>query len=110
MMQLMRPVIDFLNKLKEEKQSKEDADDVGPLEKLVERAKPIAIQEVETRPVFLVPVIRAARSPEGPAMQRIQYDAPYEKVVKAMRVMRVTSYKSLGVGTFDYFYNAEVDS
>ena len=35
MMKLMRPVVDFLNKLKEEKRRKEHDDAVGPLEKMV---------------------------------------------------------------------------
>jgi hypothetical protein len=109
MMQLMRPVIDFLNRLKEEKQEKDDPDDKGPLEKIIESAKPVAIDDVETRKVFTSPVIKNNSAAKAPAMQRIQYDAPLDKVLAVKQALRATSYKEVGEGTFDYFYIAEVE-
>ena len=110
MMQLMRPVIDFLNRLKEEKQEKDDPEEKGPLENIIESAKPVAIDDVETRNVFTSPVIKKKPADTGPTMQRIQYDAPLDKVLAVKKALRVWSYKDVGIGTFDYFYNAEVDS
>lgn len=109
MMLLMRPVIDFLNKLKEEKQSRDDPSDKGPLERLVDGAKPVPVAEVETRPVFTPPATRVTKA-SGPATQKIQYDAPADKVAEVKHALRVASFKDVGLGTFNYFYNAEIDT
>jgi hypothetical protein len=108
MMRLMRPVIDFLNKLKEEKEGKRSEDEKGPLEKVMETAKSAPLQDVQTRTVFTPPAVRIAPKASGPAMQRIQYDAPADKVTEVRRVLRVRSFKDVGLGTFNYFYDAEV--
>ena len=111
MMQLMRPVVDFLNKLKDEKQSKDDQDQKGPLEKLVDSAKPIPVHKIETRPVFAPPAFNKKTSAaSGPVMQKIQYWVPLTKVVQVKKELGVTSFTDVGTGTFDYFYNAEVDA
>ena len=109
MMKLMRPVVDFLNRLKEEKQNKEDKDEKGPLEILVEGAKPVAVGDVDTRSAFTPPVVKAVPRPRGPVMQKIQYEAPLDKLQKVKTALRVTSWTAVGKGTFDYFYNAEID-
>ena len=108
MMQLMRPVIDFLNKLKDEKQSKEDQEEKGPLEKLVDAAKLVPVGEVETRSVFTPPVVKRVPTASGPPMQKIQYQVPHAKVLQVKKALGVTTYTEMGIGTFDYFYNAEV--
>ncbi|MFL5338707.1 MAG: ATP-binding protein [Gemmataceae bacterium] len=108
MMVLMRPVIDFLNKLKEEKEGK-DADEKGPLEKIVDAARPVPLAGVNTRPVFTVPAPRTPSKPSGPAMQKIQYEAPADQVAEVKRALRVSSFKDVGLGTFNYFYDAEVE-
>ncbi len=108
MMKLMRPVVDFLNKLKDEKQNKDDPDEMGPLEKLVDGATPIALEKAPTRPVFTPPVTKAESKPCEVQMQRIQYDMPYDKVIEVKKALRARSYKEVGAGTFDYFYHAEV--
>ncbi len=109
MMQLMRPVIDFLNRLKDEKQSKEDQDDKGPLERLVDAAKTVAVGKVETRPIFTPPVVKTEPKPSGPVMQKIQYFVPLAKVSQVKVALGVTTYTDVGIGTFEYFYNAEVE-
>jgi len=109
MMRLMRPVVDFLNKLKEEKQRNEDDDEKGPLEKLVDAAKPVPVAEVETRPTFTPPVVKAPPKPKGPVMQKIQYQVPYLNVLEVKKALGVRTFTDVGIGTFDYFYNAEVD-
>lgn len=111
MMKLMRPVIDFLNRLKDEKQNKnkDDPDSKGPLEKMLDAAKITPLEKVETRPIFTPPAIRAVPRPSGPLMQKIQYEVPHAKVLRVKRALGVTSYKDVGIGTFDYFYDAEVE-
>jgi hypothetical protein len=108
MMTLMRPVIDFLNRLKEEKQGKDDPDEKGPLEELVEAAAPASLSEVATRSVFEPPAVKAKASNKGPKMQRIQYDALLDKVNAVKKALKVYSFKEVGEKTFDYFYNTEV--
>ena len=108
-MQLMRPVIDFLNRLKDEKQNKEDPEQKGPLETLVDAAQSVPVEEAETRSVFTLPVVKAAPKPTGPVMQKIQYEVPFDKVLEVKKVLGAASYKDVGIGTFEYFYNAEVD-
>lgn len=109
MMLLMRPVVDFLNRLKEEKQAKNDPDEKGPLESFVDDAKLLPVASAGSRPVFTAPQVKPKAKPPGPQMQRIQYDAPLAEVLKAKRVLRASSYKEVGEKTFRYFYDAEVD-
>ena len=108
MMTLMRPVVDFLNRLKDEKQSKEDEGQKGPLEKMMDAAKPVAVTEVETRSIFESPPIKVKQKPMGPKLQKIQYDAPVRKVEQVKKALGVHSFKEVGEKTFDYFYEAEV--
>jgi hypothetical protein len=110
MMRLMRPVIDFLNKLKDEKQGKGDSDEKGPLEKMVDAAKSVPVDEAETRSAFTPPVASTAPKASAPQMQKIQYEVPIKKVMEVKKALGATSFKEVGKGTFDYFYNAEVDS
>lgn len=108
MMKMMRPVIDFLNKLKEEKQSREDEEEAGPLEALVVAAKATDVTKLKTRPAFKTPTVRSKAKDDGPIMQRIQYDRPKTQVLEVMRHLNAKSFKEVGEKTFDYYYNAEV--
>jgi hypothetical protein len=105
MMKLMRPVIDFLNRLKEEKEGRTEADEMGPLGRLVDTAVSKPVDDVETRRVFELPKVPS--QPKRPAVQRIQYDKPLEEVETVMRIMKVNTYKKVGERTFEYYYNAE---
>lgn len=107
MMKLMRPVIDFLNRLKEEKEGKSAADEKGPLEALVESSDSKPVDDVETRPVFELPRVHEQPKPRGPVLQRIQYDKPLAQVMKAMSVLGVRSYVKVGEKTFEYYFKAE---
>jgi hypothetical protein len=107
MMKMMRPVIDLLNRLKEEKEGRTEADEMGPLEKLVDAAVAKPVDGVETRPAFELPKVREQPKPRGPVLQRIQYDKPRVQVMKAMSGLGVRSYVKVGEKTFEYYYNAE---
>jgi hypothetical protein len=110
MMRLMRPVVDFLNKLKEEKADKDDeSDESGPLEQLIKKSNAVNVTEVKTRDTFRQPVMPATQVKSGPAMQRIQYDMPLDKVNLVKKALRATSWKQVGEKTFEYFYDAEID-
>ena len=103
MVRLMRPVVDFLNRLKDEKQEREEG--AGPLELMVEKAEPIPIAQITTRKVFNAPMPPA---PPKVRVQRIQYDRPLEQVEKVMRALKVSSFKAVGEKTFDYYYANEL--
>jgi hypothetical protein len=106
MMALMRPVITFLNKLKEEKEEHVRAGrGPGPLEELVSEAKPETLEQVRTRNSFDMPKVRV--KPKGPVVQRIQYDKPVDQVEVVKRALRAVSFKEVGERTFEYYYNAE---
>jgi len=110
MMLLMRPVIDFLNRLKEEKKSKDDSDEIGPLQKMMEAAKAVEINDAKTRSAFSPPTVASPSKNTGPVMQKIQYVVPLSQVNEVMQELGVNSYKDVGKGTFEYFYRAEVDN
>ncbi len=109
MMTLMRPVVDFLNRLKDEKQNKQDAEEKGPLESILEDAKPTPVSTVATRSLFVMPALKEKSKPSGPTMQKIQYEAPLDDVLAVKKAIKATSFKEVGEKTFRYFYNAEVD-
>jgi hypothetical protein len=111
MMRLMRPVVDFLNKLKEEKASKDDDEDGerSPLEQLIEDSPSAIVSGVRRREIFIQPETRAMHGKAGPPMQRIQYDMPLDKVNRVKKALKATSWKQIGEKTFDYFYDAEID-
>lgn len=111
MNRLMRPVVDFLNKLKEEKEEKEkEAEDSepGPLEILINESSAAEISDVPTRDIFTPPSV-PAKFPKAASDARIQYFMSADKVAQVKKALKVTSNKQVGEKTFDYFYNAEIE-
>jgi hypothetical protein len=106
MMRLMRPVVDFCNRLKEEKERKGEDPGLGPLEKLLEASEAKPVSKITVRDVFELPKVRPV--PKGPTLQRVQYDRPLAKVNEVKEALAARSFKEVGEKTFDYFYNAEV--
>lgn len=107
MMNLMEPVLRFLDRLKKEKEQREDPGDKGPLQSLVESATPKPVSGVSTRAVFEIPEVKEKKRPSGPEMQKVQYEAPLAQINRAKRALGVASFKKVGEGTFKYFYDAE---
>ena len=107
MMNLLEPVLRFLDALKKEKEQREDPGDKGPLQTLVESAMPKPVGGVSTRAVFETPEVKEKKRPSGPKMQKVQYEAPLAQINKAKRALGVASFKKVGELTFKYFYDAE---
>jgi hypothetical protein len=107
MMKLMRPVVDFCNKLKEEKEQKGE-DTAGPLETLLDAAEAKPLARITSRDVFEMPKIKAAPIRTGPALQRIRYDKPLTEVNAVKKALKARSFKEVGEKTFEYFYDSEV--
>ena len=99
---LMRPVIDFLNRLKAEKEES----DSGPLQALLDNARKSELVKVKTRDRFVVP--RFTPQVPTPAVQRIQYDVPVDKGKAVKRCLGAKTWVAVGKGTFNYFFDAEI--
>jgi len=103
MITLMRPVIDFLNRLDAEKDR--EAGDPKPLAAAVNQAKPVVLEDVRSRPTFLAP--KPLVVPRGPEMGRIQYSKPLEQIKRVRRQLKAKSYKEIGEKTFEYYLKME---
>ena len=104
MITLMRPVIDFLNRLDAEKQVESD---YKPLTDSIDKAVAAPVTEARTSNTFLSP--KATPRPPSPRVGRIQYNEPLDKIAKVKKVLRVSSLKKVGEKTFDYFYQKECE-
>jgi hypothetical protein len=106
MVKLMRPVIDFLNRLDAEKD--QEVTDDKTLESAVKAAKPMDLEDVTSRPVFLAPKSQPVKAP--PSTGRIQYTKPIQKIRQVQKSLKVSTLTRVGEKTFDYFYERECDS
>jgi len=104
MIEMMRPVIDFLNDLDAEKDLPDGSE--RALEAAVEAARLVELAEIQTAPTFLV---RPKPAPRQPAMTTISYLRPKEKVERVKEVLEAGSNKQVGEYTFDYFFEAECE-
>jgi len=109
MVGLMRPVIDFLNSIKRERDALPQGKESGPLESLVASSPLADLPRVSTRSTFTQPVLKVRPKRAGPTMQRIQYDRPLKQVMAAMHALKVSTYTGVGEKTFDYYYKSEVE-
>lgn len=100
MITLMRPIIDFLNKLDAEIQTSG-----GPLTDAVEAASYHKLGESEYAQVFTSPETGA---PTGPVMRRISYSKPVEEIELVKSALQVYTNREVGEKTFDYFLKREV--
>lgn len=105
---LARPVIDFLNALKREKEDRMEDDDPGDLELAVAKSQRAALKSVPTREVFKF-VRSKAKQPAAPKTTSIQYDETIDRVRSVKKALNVRYNKDVGLKTFEYFYRAEVE-
>lgn len=103
MVAVMRPVIDFLNRL-----ASESKDEDGPATTSIAAARAVPLTQVpRTERVFTVDLPRP-KSP-GPRSASIQYSKPIVDVERIKKVLGVTTNKEVGELTFD-FYADNVES
>jgi len=99
MVNMMRPVIDFLNTLDKEKESGKTV-----LDGIVNESRSMPLAVLPEREAFGFDAPR----PSGPPMQRISsYMRPRHQVEAAKRRLGATSYRNVGELTFDYYYENE---
>jgi len=104
MLKLMRPVIDFLNKLDSEKNLETDE---KPLQESVSTATATSVACIQTSSTFKAP--KPSPRPPLPRLGRIMYNRPVEQIEKIKKILKVTTYKAVGEETFDYFYDRECE-
>jgi len=104
MVRLMRPVLDFLNKLKDEK---DRSTATGPLAKAVDAASAKGVAEVTGKPAFVAP--KSVTPSRATRYQNIQYQVLTERVEKAKRSLKARSLKEVGERTFSYYFDRECE-
>ncbi len=108
MLNLTRPVINFLNLLDREKDlAPSEEERAAQLEAAVERARPVKLEAVEVKPRFQAPEVQLPKAPRRKDFQSIQYSKPKDQIAKVMKALRVRSARKVGEGTFDYFFDRE---
>ncbi len=108
MVKLMRPVVDFLNKLSLEKKESKELGERGQLEKIVTESKCQTVEKVSTRDFFEPPKVIVRKVPDGPKMRKIQYEVKEDDAREVRDALIATSWKQVGIKTFNYFYDAEL--
>ncbi len=103
MISIMRPVVDFLNKLSREVESEEAE---KPLLEAVETALPAELQVLEDRAVFQAPRPEVVMR-RGPRTGVISYRKTLEEIKKVKQTLGVWTQKEVGERTFEYFYELE---
>jgi Histidine kinase-, DNA gyrase B-, and HSP90-like ATPase len=103
MLALSRPVIDFLNQLKEEVEQKAEA---APLLAVIKGAKPKGVDQLAKAQGFSAPKSTLGPiAPEG----RITYWEALDRIRRVKKRLKVTSNEDVGHLTFEYYYESEVD-
>ena len=108
MLQAMRPVIDFLNRLDDEK-DREESEGPGPLTVAVEAAKAVSLAKTKPSALFVSPEPKPKPKPKPKKTGRIQYDRPVDRIAAVKEALGATTYVEVGERTFDYFYEAECE-
>jgi hypothetical protein len=106
MIKLMRPVIDFLNRLATERKTEDEDDRV--LEATIQKAKVADVESVSVAKAFKAPLIVPTKPP-SPEMVRISYLRLHKQVLKAKKKLGVSTSREVGEKTFDYFYKTECE-
>ncbi len=106
MIGIMRPVIDFLNRLDAEK-DRDDGDLICTT--AVEKAEDCELEKISRSARFISPPATPKKKPTEPRTRRIQYSKPEDEIDAVKRALEVTSLKEVGEKTFDYFYEMECE-
>lgn len=105
LVELTRPVIDFLNALDWENPQVPEGE-VGTLERIVAQAKPVAVpMAVRAESSFVAPGRNAVPPPA--ATSSIQYRRPVTDIDRAKELLGVSTNWEVGDRTFDYYLRAE---
>lgn len=107
MINVMKPIVNFLNKLKSENNT-DNISGEKPLHDIIDKAKtfPLAsIPENNFQEKFIMPTTKPLKFE---STERIIYSKPKEQIEEAKKFFKVKDNKSVGEKTFEYFYNNEI--
>ena len=107
MINLMRPIIDFLNALDAEKSMTEadaQTQELGSLSQAVAAAEPRGLASVTTQTTFTAPPPR----PRKPTVGNILYQRPLDQIRRIQQAIGASSYREVGEQTFDHFLEYEI--
>ena len=102
---LTRPVINFLNKLKDEKAAADHERDLTPLEATLGSAASGTPSRAIAATTFQAPKPRPI--PRPPRTGTISYSKPLEQIKRLKTALRVRSNKAVGEKTFEYYLDME---
>lgn len=109
MVSLIRPVLDFLRKLANERAQVERGElEHSYLDETFKKTEKTNYNDISRQGHFVTPqqiVVEQKRPRTG----RIQYNKPLEEINKVKKILKVTSNKAVGEETFDYFMEMELE-
>ena len=104
MISTARPVIDFLNALKDEVDVEEGTVSVS---ELVDTAEQVPLEDIPTSEAFVAPAVATVRRASG--LAHISYRRPLAQVERAQAMLGAHTRREVGEKTFDYYYKLECD-
>lgn len=108
MLNIMRPIIDFLNKLEADKKNKED-DTPSQLELVLEEATSVEVGNIKSEQVFVAPQPKNEPQVVKIEMGRVRYEKPKEELEIVKQKLKAKSYTEIGEKTFEYFFKMECE-
>ena len=117
MIEAARPVIDFLNALKDERDEARLARDEGTeapdeLKRTVESASQVKLETLEHPTDFMAPIRYrriSIQAHAGPPTQSIQFSRPVKQINNLKRIFGVRSASAVGERCFEYVYEEEIE-
>jgi hypothetical protein len=108
MINMMKPILDFLRKMAIEKSQKERGEiPDSPMEELLDAPK-VSYKEITNVSNFVAKP-RPIVTYNGPPLSSIQYYKPISEIEKIKKILKVYTNKAAGEKTFEYFLDNEVE-
>lgn len=109
MIRLARPVIDFLNKIHQERQNSRQEESERPLGSTLASAKKVSLQSVATAVRFVAPKPPVQTRTTPARSWRISYSKSIEDIQKVKSCLGVSKNEEVGEKTFEYYFKMECD-
>jgi hypothetical protein len=116
MIEMMKPVITFLNKMKDEREGDPSPSDLF-YQNEVDKTSKVNIAEIASSAGAIAAYTAKVFTHPAPAIRAervntitISYKKPKEEVDKVKRILETKSNKEVGERTFDYFLDMEADN
>ena len=111
MIEMMQPVISFLNSVKKEKEN-DNPEDNQPLNRHLDNTKVVALssitpQSAQVAQQFSAPTDQIIVQPRK-SQAVIRYEESKIKIERVKKSLGVTTLPEVGQGTFDYYYENEI--